>query len=597
MRAAVDCERVTIGTGIALGLSSDGEAAMGRDTAADTSVAASAESARKPIRWKLGALLIGSWASLQGFAWWYVGDDRTYQILSTLYISPAMAFLTLLWFLLISRIALAVRCATMATLLVLVGAFFGTMRHQGYTGAMIPVFAFRWQPTTEQQARVFFQRAARDEATEAKSNTEPDSPAQLPVAADDWPQFRGPRRDGVVDSARLRRDWDTRPPELIWRHPVGQGWSSFAIVGGFAFTQEQRDDKEVVVCYQADTGRQVWVHADPVRFSSALGGVGPRGTPTVHASRVYALGATGKLNCLDAVSGALLWSRDALDDGRTENLVWGMAGSPLIDQGHVIVAPGGGDGRSVLAYAVDDGRLVWSRGDYPASYSALRREVLAGQPQLLLFDAQGLAGLDPDSGAEFWRKPWQNDPQVNVAQPIIHEGKVLISSGYGLGSALLDVSRVSQDGVPATVWNVPNRFKMKFNDAVYRDGYVFGLDEGILSCLDAATGRRLWKRGRYGYGQLLLAGDTLIVMAESGMLALVAADSRGFRELANFQALDDVTWNHPVLHRGRLYVRNSVEAACYDLSITPAADLDQASARGTGTPAAEPADHNAPAAR
>jgi len=585
------------GTGITLDFSSDGESVMGVDTAHDLPVVDATESTSTSIRWKLLLLLLLAWAVLQGGAWWYVGDDRTYQILSTLYISPAMAFLVLLWFLLISRIALAVRFKIVAGLLSLVGAFFATMRHDGYTGEMIPVFAFRWHPTTEQQARMFFQRTAREAAPQTQSNKLENSAAALTVAADDWPQFRGPRRDGVADAARFRRDWDERPPELIWRHPVGQGWSSFAIVGEWAFTQEQRDDEEVVVCYRADTGRQVWVHADAQRFRSGLGGDGPRGTPTVHASRVYTLGATGKLNCLEALSGTLLWSRDVLADARADNLEWGLAGSPLIDQGRVIVTPGGGNGKSVLAYAVEDGRLVWSRGDHPASYSALRREILAGKPQLLLFDGQGLAGLDPASGAEFWRKPWQNQPRVNVAQPIIHEGQVLISSGYGLGSALLDVSRVNKDRVPATVWNARNRFKMKFNDAVYRDGAVYGLDEGILSCLDAATGRRLWKRGRFGYGQLLLAGDTLIVMGESGVVALVAADRRKFRELARFQALDDVTWNHPVLHRGRLFVRNSAEAACYDVSLAAAPPADQESARGPKTSAAEPRADSVPAVR
>ncbi|MEO1996019.1 MAG: PQQ-binding-like beta-propeller repeat protein, partial [Planctomycetaceae bacterium] len=339
-------------------------------------------------------------------------------------------------------------------------------------------------------------------------------------------------------------------------------------------------------------------------FSSALGGDGPRGTPTVHDARVYALGATGKLNCLDAVSGAVLWSHDVLADAQAENLAWGMAGSPLVAQGRVIVAPGGGHGKSVLAYAVDDGRLVWSHGMHPASYSALRSEVLNGRPHVLLFDGQGLAGLDPESGAEFWRQPWENAPQVNAAQPIIHDGHVLISSGYGQGSALLDVSHLSDAGVPETVWNTPNRFKLKFNDAVYHEGYVYGLDEGILSCIEASSGRRLWKRGRYGYGQLLLAGDALIVMAETGIVALVAADSDGYRELSRFRALHDVTWNHPVLHRGHLFVRNSVEAVCYDISNPSSAVSDRidaspdsmsdSKARSQASPASAGRGKNAP---
>lgn len=520
------------------------------------------EKPESAVRWWIAAWLISLWMILQVGFWIYYRSDRTYQVMFTWYVTPPMALLTLIWFLFFSRLDAVIRVGGLVALLALTGAAFGVFRHEGYSGDMVPQFAFRWTPTKETRVADYF--AGQSEALEEFPEY-----ARLEIADDDWPQFRGPERDGIVRNSPLRLDWEQRPPTEIWKQPIGLGWSSFAIVGEYAFTQEQRGDDECVVCYEAATGQQLWVHRDPVRFESQMGGNGPRATPTVFDSRLYSLGATGILNCLDPLTGQTIWTRNILEDAGAENLGWGMSGAPWVDAQRVVVNPGGKSGKAVIAYEPTEGTILWSVGAHGASYTAVRSEQLDGREQLLIFDGDGLAGVQPADGRELWRFPWQNVPRINVAQPIVHDGNVFISSGYSSGSALLNVSDIDESGKPRVVWTTPNQFKAKFSDPVYLDGFIYGLDENILSCIDASTGKRQWKRGRYGYGQILLHGEHLIVLAESGEVALVKASPERHEEVARFQAIEGTTWNHPVLNRGRLFVRNSEQAACFDVSEQP----------------------------
>ncbi|HMP08458.1 MAG TPA: PQQ-binding-like beta-propeller repeat protein, partial [Lacipirellulaceae bacterium] len=173
----------------------------------------------------------------------------------------------------------------------------------------------------------------------------------LQATAEDWPGFRGAQRDGVVRGTSIRTDWDAAPPVRLWKRRVGPGWSSIVVVGNRLYTQEQRGENEAVVCCDADTGRPVWVHEDAARFAEAMGGVGPRATPTFHEGRVYSLGATGVLNCLDAATGRLRWSRNVADDGQGRVPYWGFCSSPLIVDDCVIVFAGGGGDRNPEAPA------------------------------------------------------------------------------------------------------------------------------------------------------------------------------------------------------------------------------------------------------
>lgn len=508
-------------------------------------------------RHRLGVAIAALGICAQTAIWFVSGDDQTMLVMRSMMVTPAALFLLALWFFFVADISRDLRRSMFLFLLVAVGLFFTLFRHDGFYGAMIPRFVWRFGKTSEVLAREFHQDQLAGGGVALDSE-------QLIVTERDWAQFRGPRRDGIARGVKLRTNWKLRPPKRVWRNPIGKGWSSFAVVDGLAFTQEQIDDEEFVSCYRAETGELVWSHADQTRFTSQMGGDGPRATPTIHDSRLYSVGATGILNCLDPLTGKEYWSTNILEDAGAENLNWGMAGSPLVYGNQVLVNPGGAEGRAVISYDRLTGQINWAEGRHAASYCSLRIEELDGQPQILLFDGEGIAGLTVDGGEELWRREWTNAPQVNAAQPINHGGQILISSGYTTGSGLLDVTDI-KNGKPTDIWTSPGRFRLKFNDGVYRDGYVYGLDEGILACLDAATGKRLWKRGRYGFGQLLMTEDHLVVLDERGEVVQLEVSPEGATEVGRFQALEGITWNHPVIHAGRLFVRNASEAACFDL--------------------------------
>jgi outer membrane protein assembly factor BamB len=244
-----------------------------------------------------------------------------------------------------------------------------------------------------------------------------------------------------------------------------------------------------------------------------------------------------------------------------------MSGSPLVHGELVIVNPGGESGKGVIAYDRLTGKIRWAVGDEPAGYAGARVETIQGVEQLLVFDGTGLSAYDPTKGTELWRfGPWENGPQINVAQPIVRdERRIFISSGYQVGSTLLNVEQVDKKWRVSQTWETPNKFKLKFNDGVYHDGHVYGLDEGILACIDYETGKRRWKGGRFGYGQLLLVGDRLLVLTETGEVVLVKASPDKLTVVTRIQAIEGKTWNYPAIAGGRLYVRNGAEAACFDL--------------------------------
>jgi outer membrane protein assembly factor BamB len=351
----------------------------------------------------------------------------------------------------------------------------------------------------------------------------------------------------------------------MWKQPSGGGYASFAIAGGRAFTIEQRDDSEVVAAYDVATGRELWTNAWPGRFSEFMGGDGPRATPTWHAGRVYALGATGELRVLRDDTGRVVWRTNILGDTSAQNLQWGMSAAPLIVDGTVVVLPGGANGRSVAAYHLDSGKLAWSALDDQQAYSSPMLLTLAGMRQIVVFSASRLMGLALDGGEVLWEYPWRTDFGVNAGQPlVVGPNRLFVSTGYGAGAAVVEVSQANGRLSAREVWR-NTRMKNQFTSSVLHDGHIYGLDEAILACMDAATGELKWKGGRYGYGQVMLAGGHLIVLTEDGDLALVRASATRHEEKARFPVLAGKTWNHPAMANGILLVRNVAEMAAFDL--------------------------------
>jgi outer membrane protein assembly factor BamB len=382
-----------------------------------------------------------------------------------------------------------------------------------------------------------------------------------------WTDFRGPRRDGVYREQPVLTTWPAGGLTPLWKQPVGGGYAAFVTANGRAFTIEQRGREEVVAAYDVATGRELWTQGWPGIFQESMGGDGPRATPTWSAGLVYALGARGELRCLDETTGRVVWRTNILEDSGAANLDWGMAASPLVVNDAVVVLPGGPNGQSIVAYDRRTGARLWSTQDDRAAYASPMRATIADRDQLLILSAERLMGLTTDGREVLWSYPWVTNAGINVSQPlVIGDNRVFISSGYGVGAAVIEVAAEAAGMRVREVWR-NTRMKNKFTSSVLHDGFIYGLDEAILACVDAATGELRWKGGRYGYGQIVLAGDRIIVLTEDGDLVLVAATPARHQELASFPALGGKTWNHLAIDDGRLLVRNLSEMAAFDLLI------------------------------
>ena len=382
-----------------------------------------------------------------------------------------------------------------------------------------------------------------------------------------WSDFRGPLRDGVYREQPILTTWPASGLKPLWKQPVGAGYASFVIARGRAFTIEQRGADEVAAAYDVATGRELWTSAWRAEFRESMGGDGPRATPTWADGRVYVLGAEGELRVLDAATGRLAWRTNILEGNATGNLQWGMSAAPLIVGDLVIVQPGAYDGRSVVAYDRRTGTRAWSALDDHQSYASPMLVTLLGVPQILVFSSSRLVAISPDDGATLWEFPWPGPNRINAAQPlVIGNDRIFVSSGYGTGAAVVEISKAPAGFSVREVWR-NTRMKNRFASSVLHDGHIYGLDESILACLDAATGELKWKGGRYGYGQLLLASGHLIVLTEDGDLALVRAAPERHDELVRFPVLSGKTWNVPAIGGGYLLVRNLAEMAAFDLRV------------------------------
>ena len=457
---------------------------------------------RKSIRWWPAAVILTLYVVAEMWVWLGPGGIRQIRVIHTFIVTFVAALLLLLWFLLFSRAAGRWRLVVLA--LVVAGLVFlqQSVTIRGVTGDLVPILGWKGGVANTGGAEV----ELRGDGGK--------------MGVIDYPQFLGPRRDGTLSGVELGRDWASEPPREIWRRTVGEGWSGFAVVGDRAVTQEQHGDEERVVAYELWSGRELWHDAQPGRYETTIGGVGPRATPTVVNDRVYSLGATGILTAHDLETGELVWKHDVIREHGATSPEWGKSCSPLAVDGLVVVSAGGVAGGSLVAYEAEDGELAWKAGSDRSSYSSPLLATLAGRRQILIMNQASLSGHDPASGVELWSYPWPAD-QPNVAGPLVlSEDLLLASSGYGVGSKVLRLAPVGDRLVPTLVWESP-RLKAKFTNPVLYEGYVYGLDDGVMVCLDPETGERCWKRGRYGHGQTLLVEDLILVTTEAGEVVLL----------------------------------------------------------------------------
>jgi outer membrane protein assembly factor BamB len=506
--------------------------------------------------------------------------DQAVRNIITLILAFAALVSLVLWFVRESGHAPALKQMVFGGLLGLVVVAAGVLRIERVSGDLVPEFNWRWAPSRDR----LLPKPEQGEANPRQA----DAAGAWAASAQDFPRFLGPAGDAGLPGPALVADWQATPPRELWRRPIGAGWSGFATTAGHAATLEQRGDEEIVSCLALADGVQTWAVPIRGRHETVLGGVGPRSTPTIRDGVVYATGATGWLHAIDGPTGRVMWRKNVLDDlgidadKHTAAVAWGRSGSPLVTDTLVIVPGGGpleagGGAVSLVAYDRVTGERRWTGGDEQISYASPDLVTIAGREVVLTVNEGSVAAHDPETGVRLWSFSWpgHSNSDASCSQPrVLADGRIFISKGYGIGAAVFGVAAEPGPGAaeagPAVfrpVWSQPGFLKTKFTNVVVHDGHAYGLSDGILECVRLADGRRMWKGGRYGQGQVLRVGAHLIVQAESGEVVLVDCAPAGHAVRARLAALDGQTWNNPAVVGDRLLVRNAAEAACYALPV------------------------------
>ena len=387
----------------------------------------------------------------------------------------------------------------------------------------------------------------------------------FPAFADDWPQWRGPRRDGLSAETGLLKSWPPEGPRLVWKtQGLGDGYSAFSVAGGRLYTQGQRGDQEYVYALDAATGKKIWEVAAGKPFRERRGH-GPRGTPTIDGNRLYALSADGTLVCLDAQSGKQAWGYNVVEKFGASVLHWGISESPLVDGDRLIVTPGG-SGASVVALNKSNGALLWKSQSDEAGYSSAIAFDVGGWRQIAVFTGEAVVGLNVNNGELLWRYDKVSNRTANIATPIFHQGHLFVSSDYGTGCALLKLTREG-GGVKATEVYFSREMKNHYSSSVLVGEHLYGFSSAILTAMKFMTGEVAWRDRSVGKGSVAYADGHLYTLGENGTMALVEATPAGYKEKSRFTIArgEFPTWTPPVIANGRLYLREQDNLYCYDV--------------------------------
>ena len=499
------------------------------------------------VRWWPSWLILLFAAAAVGWTW-MEEVDRQAKVMQTAFVFFLTGVALVLWIALLSRLAWRVRLKVLAGLLATAAGIVGLVRIDGVDGDLVPVLSWRWS-----------HEAAAPRVGSVQDLT-------VTTSAQDFSQYLGSSRDGLVD-VEVTTDWESSPPRELWRRPIGAGWSGFAVVGSLAVTHSQHDDSEVIVALDLKTGEPRWSFEYAARYDTTIGGAGPRTVPTIAGGRVFALGGTGVLTVLELATGELLWQRDVVAENGATVPDWGKSTAPLVLGSSVVVSAGGLEDASLVSYRVEDGEPIWSAGTASASYSSPLLVNLAGRDQIVIFNQTNVASHDPDNGDVLWQVPFPSQ-QPNVANPVVlDDNSLFVTTGYGIGGRRLEIQTDPSGFSVEEIWATP-RLKSKFANVLYYQGYLYGLDDGVLVCLDPSNGERRWKRGRYGHGQLLMLGSNLLVQTEKGEVILLQVSPEGSEELARLEAFHGKTWNPPAVAGKYLVLRSHEEAVVYELPIS-----------------------------
>jgi len=504
------------------------------------------------LRWWPALVILLLALPVWGWIWLISDVHRQQKNIHTAVLLFWIVLLQLVWLMFFSRIRWRTRLACTGAIVLAIAIPSSLLEIRGVTGDLLPVLAWRWTPrhtvTVPQEPTTHLDLSLTDLA-----------PA--------FPQILGPDRNGIVPVPDLATNWETTPPLELWRNPVGPAWAGFAIAANRAVTLEQRGEDELVTCYHLLTGQLLWSHSTPAHFNTTIAGEGPRSVPTISGNKVFTVGATGVLTCLNLTNGSPLWAKNFIEDNNSSIPQWGASGSPLVLRNKVIVCAGGKQDRSLVAYDVANGNRIWSGGTNSAHYSSPVEMIFHETPQILIFNSKAVTSHNTATGAVLWEYPWRRG-HPHIATPLsLPDNRVLVSSGYGTGSELLQIDRDTNGTWSATQLWKSIRLKTKFANLIVFQGHIYGLDDGTLVCLELESGELKWKDGRYGHGQMLLANNLILLMAETGDVVLIQPSPLERIELARIQVFQDKTWNPPALAGQYLLVRNDKEAACYRLPL------------------------------
>ena len=383
---------------------------------------------------------------------------------------------------------------------------------------------------------------------------------------DDWPQWRGPRRDGVSKETGLLKDWPANGPRLAWRiNGTGDGYSSFAVAGGRLFTLGARQNTEYIFAFDAASGKKLWEVANGRRFNNDRGD-GPRGTPTIEGDRVYVFGSSGDMTVLDAASGKVFWTQNLLQKYGGSNINWGLSESPLVLSDRIIVTPGG-RGASIVALRKTDGSLIWkSQSDEPG-YSSALLHAIGNTQEAVIFTAERALGIDVNDGRVLWSYNRVANRTANIATPIARGNHVFLSSDYGTGAALL---ALAPDGnrIKASEVYFTNEMRNHHASSVLVGDYLYGFSSSILTAMHFETGKVAWRDRSVGKGSLVFADDRLYLFSENGVVGLAEANPQKYVEHGRFQLRTGSlpTWSHPVVSGGKLFIRDQDTLYAYDVT-------------------------------
>jgi outer membrane protein assembly factor BamB len=496
----------------------------------------------------------------------FVGMDRSMGMSVYSSALPMVITVGVAWLIVSMLLPWSVRRIGLMVTIVSTCFCYSLLRFDGVDGGFKAAHSFRWDKTAEQRYVESLAKAP-DKKPAAKTPSEANSGETQPLIASegDWVGFRGPNGDSVYTGEPISEDWTANPPPLKWKRPIGPGWSSVVVVGKYLFTQEQRDKLEVVTAHDIETGETKWEFSEEARFEESIAGPGPRATPLFHDGMIYVVGAKGSVNRLDALTGERKWHAEMVGkDVKTPE--WGYSSSPVVVGNKIVTLPGKPDDHAVVAFDALTGKEAWALGKGEHSYTSAQLATICGVPQVLAFTSAGLIAIEPESGKILWQYDWDLKQVARCVQPYVDGDTVTISTFMGNDMRKLQIAKEGDKWNQEVLWHSTD-LKPYFNDMVVQDGYAYGFDNKIFACIDLKDGKRKWKGGRYGNGQVLLLAQQkkLLVQAETGEVVLLEANPEKLKEVAKFKALDGKTWNHPVVAHGLLFVRNGEEMACFDV--------------------------------